>query len=260
MTGTRTIIMIGDITGEAGLNLLKKHLSDIRKKYEPSIIVVNGENSCDGFGMTESDSRRIFESGADVISSGNHIWEKRDFIPYMESENRILRPANYYNVAGRGSYRVKKDEILWNVLNLQGREFMSTIDCPFRCFDTFIESESEHCITIVDFHGESGREKEAFAFYADGRASVIAGTHTHVATSDERVLPRGTAYITDIGMTGAHGGVIGMTPDTCIIRAKTQILYKLECSSEFPTLQGIVTEIDIQTRKAVCIERIKYAM
>jgi calcineurin-like phosphoesterase len=165
---------------------------------------------------------------------------------------------------GRGWTVIRKNEAFWLVINLQGRELMPPIDCPFRAFDAIIETEnagSIRPIVLVDFHAESTREKEAFGFYLDGRAAVAAGTHTHVQTADERILPRGAAYITDLGMTGVSGGVIGMDTSVCLDRARTQVLFRMTCAAPSPAqppeLQGILAEIDSSTKKAIAIRRLR---
>jgi metallophosphoesterase (TIGR00282 family) len=261
------LIMIGDVVGEPGLNVLEKLLPPLIQKEGADFVVVNGENAAAGFGITEADLRRILNAGADLITTGNHVWEKREFWPTLGTEERILRPANYpETAAGRGWSLIRKNGVPWLVINLQGRELMSPIDCPFRTFDAIFEREKAGAagmspIVLVDFHAESTREKEAMGFYLDGRAGVVAGTHTHVQTADERVLPHGAAYITDLGMTGVSGGVIGMDTKVCLDRARTQVLYRMNCAApspgQIPELQGILAEIDSETGKAVSIRRLR---
>jgi metallophosphoesterase (TIGR00282 family) len=252
-------ILIGDVVGEPGLAVLEKLLPSLIQRERADFVVVNGENAAAGFGITEADMRRILNAGADVITTGNHVWEKREFWPVMDAQERILRPMNYPDgVPGRGCLSVKKNDVTWLVINLQGRELMSPIDCPFRAFDSITETAS---VVLVDFHGESTREKEALGYYLDGRASVVAGTHTHVQTADERILPRGAAYITDIGMTGVVDAVIGMETTVCLDRARTQVLYRMTCAEPSggrkPEVQGILAEIDGETGKALFIRRLR---
>ncbi|MDR3124204.1 MAG: YmdB family metallophosphoesterase [Treponema sp.] len=254
-------IMIGDVVGEPGLAVLERLLPPLIQREGADFVVVNGENAAAGFGITEGDMRRILNAGADVISSGNHVWEKREFWPAMDAEPRILRPLNYPpGSPGRGSLLVEKNKVPWLVINLQGRELMTPIDCPFRAFDSIADPPP---VVLVDFHGESTREKEALGHYLDGRASVIAGTHTHVQTADERILPRGSAYITDIGMTGVVDAVIGMDTEICLARARTQVLYRMSCAEpsgrQAPEIQGILAEIDGDTGKALSIRRLRVA-
>jgi metallophosphoesterase (TIGR00282 family) len=258
--------MIGDVVGEPGLKALEDQLPRIIKDNAVDFIVANGENSADGFGMTEATLKRMLACGIDVVTSGNHVWEKREFWPTIDPVNKILRPANYSgNAPGRGWLCTEKAGAHWMIINLQGREFMTPIDCPFRCFDAIIAEAAlpEFPIIMVDFHAESSREKEALGHYLDGRATLLAGTHTHVQTADEHLLPQGTAYITDLGMTGITDSVIGMDAKICLDRTRKQVLYRMEPATNSQTsdknsaeVQGIIAEIDIESGKAVSIRRI----
>ena len=258
--------MIGDVVGGHGLEVLEAKLPALIKERQIDFVTVNGENAAEGFGMTEKDFQRIVASGADAVTSGNHVWEKREFWTVLENEKNMLRPANYPGgVPGAGFVRIEKNGVAWIVINLQGRELMSAIDCPFLCFDhcfeqaqNFANAQAGAPVIIVDFHAESSREKESLAYYADGRASLIAGTHTHVQTADERVLPKGSAYITDLGMTGVIDSVIGMDPKICLERVRRQVLYHMEvASAEKPgQMRGVIAEIDADTGKAISIKRI----
>jgi metallophosphoesterase (TIGR00282 family) len=277
-------VMIGDVMGEPGLDALESFLPSLKKEVD--FIVVNGENAADGFGLTEADFRRIIAAGADVVTSGNHIWEKREFLPVLETEERVLRPANYpAGTPGSGWFQTEKDGKTWIVINLQGRELLSAIDCPFRCLDNLLSTlagrvtdthplakednsfQGSYPIILIDFHAESSREKEAMGFYADGRTSLIAGTHTHVQTADERILPKGSAYISDLGMTGITNSVIGMDPKICQDRVRKQVLYRMEIAGKSPEtpeanraeLQGVIAEIESTTGKAVSIKRLRLA-
>jgi metallophosphoesterase (TIGR00282 family) len=275
--------MIGDVVGSQGLEILEARLPELIKEYNIDFVTVNGENAADGFGMTVNDFKRIIAAGADVVTSGNHIWEKREFWPVLESEEKMLRPANYPSSAnsntcapGLGIVRIEKNGIGWAVINLQGREFMSAIDCPFQCFDQLVKLLTDRAVDrhpllsndgtplpgvfpviLVDFHAESSREKEALAYYVDGRVSLIAGTHTHVQTADERILPNGSAYITDLGMTGVNDSVIGMDPKICQERFCRQVQYQMKVAAgETAQIHGVIAEIEINTGKAVSIRRI----
>ena len=271
--------MIGDVVGEPGLKVLEERLPAIIKEHALDFVVVNGENAADGCGLTEATLQRIIAAGADVVTSGNHVWEKRDFWPLLDNDDHVLRPANYPSGApGQGQVRIEKAGVSWVVINLQGREFMSPIDCPFCCFDKALKDQmgtatDSHAIMyregtsppglfpiiLVDFHAESTREKEALGYYLDGRASVVAGTHTHVQTADERILPKGAAYISDLGMTGITGSVIGMDPKICLERVRKQVLYRMEpaagTAETEAVVQGIIVEINGDTGKAVAIQR-----
>ena len=281
------IIMLGDVVGEPGLAILEKRLPFLATEYSADFTVVNGENALGGFGLSAETLDRILAAGADAVTGGNHIWEKREFWPVLDREKRVLRPMNYPETGngqcpGRGWVKIDKpsgqEAITWLVVNLQGREFMNSIDCPFKAFDAIEEriknrdfsDGGAHCdetpgaepesnpVILVDFHAESTREKEALAYYLDGRVSAIAGTHTHVQTADERILPNSSAYITDLGMTGMLDGIIGMDPKVCLDRARNQVLYRMEtaASGGKPAIQGVIVEIDGETKKAVSIRRV----
>jgi metallophosphoesterase (TIGR00282 family) len=249
--------MIGDVVGSHGLATLETKLPELIKEHQIDFVTVNGENAAEGFGMKEADFRRIIAAGADVVTSGNHIWEKREFWPILENEKNMLRPANYSGAPGVGFVSVEKNNVRWLVINLQGREFMNAIDCPFQCFDRIVNTQSNALLIIVDFHAESSREKETLAYYIDGRVSLIAGTHTHVQTTDERVLPKGSAYITDLGMTGITNSVIGMDPKICQERFFKQIQYQMKPapSTDPGQMHGVIAEIDVDTGKAVSVTR-----
>jgi metallophosphoesterase (TIGR00282 family) len=260
--------MIGDVVGDPGLKALEDSLPGIIKDHAVDFTVVNGENSADGFGMTEATLRRILNCGVDAVTSGNHVWEKRDFWQVMNANDRMLRPANYPGDSpGRGWLSVEKAGVRWVIVNVQGRELMTPIDCPFRCVDNIIDNIINHFVNntniiIIDFHAESSREKEALGYYLDGRAALVAGTHTHVQTADERLLPKGTAYITDLGMTGITDSVIGMDTKICLDRMRKQVLYRMEPASRSwsgeknAEVQGIIAEIDADTGKAVSVRRL----
>ncbi|MDR2479064.1 MAG: YmdB family metallophosphoesterase [Treponema sp.] len=273
-------VMIGDVVGEPGLGALETRLPDIIKQHSVDFVAVNGENAADGFGMTAAAFKRIIAAGADVVTSGNHVWEKRDFWQTLETDDHILRPANYpAGSAGRGWLCVEKAGISWVIINLQGREFMTAIDCPFQSFDSILKSLSNSTarnhslvngcgdsavpgifpVIMVDFHAESSREKEALAYYIDGRAALAAGTHTHIQTADERLLPNGTAYITDLGMTGITNSVIGMDTTICLDRMRKQVLYRMEVATgaaDGAAVQGVIAEINSETGKAISIKRL----
>jgi metallophosphoesterase (TIGR00282 family) len=260
--GSIKVIMIGDVVGESGLIALEQQLPLLIEKYNADFVLVNGENSADGFGLTEETFNRIIQAGADVVSSGNHIWQKKDFFPILESDNRMLRPANYPTgfpdgAPGKGFTLIKKKGINFLAINLQGRVEMYNIDCPFACLDSILDNKDfEDAIKLIDFHAEAPSEKEALGMYADGRISLFTGTHTHVQTADERILPNGTGYITDLGMTSAVESIIGMDIAVCMNRTRTQVPIRLECAAGIGSVQGICAEIDTKTQKTISIERI----
>ena len=248
--------MIGDVVGEPGLKALEIALRPLAEEVGASFVVVNGENAASGFGLTAETLARILAAGADVVTTGNHVWEKREVWPTLDAEPRVLRPANYpAGVSGRGSGVFEKAGALWGVVNVQGRQEMSQVDCPFRCAESLIKDFSQRGIlTLIDFHAETTREKEAFGFHLDGLAGAVVGTHTHVRTADARILPKGTAYISDLGMTGVVDGIIGMEANICINRSRTHIPYRMECAVGPAALSGAVIVFDPETRKAVSIE------
>jgi metallophosphoesterase (TIGR00282 family) len=252
------VLMIGDVVGDPGLLVLEQQLSGLIKEQGADFVVVNGENAAAGFGLTEESFKRILGAGADVITTGNHVWEKREFWPILDKEERVLRPGNYPDAnPGHGFVRLQKNDVAILVVNLQGREYMTPIDCPFTSFDRLIREPSVYSVTLVDFHAESTREKEALGYYLDGKASMVVGTHTHVQTADERILPQGTGYITDLGMTGVIDGVIGMDKTICLDRVRNQVLYRMECAKPgLCAVDGILAEIDTDSGKALRLSRI----
>ncbi len=256
---TVTVFLGGDVFGAAGMAAATALLPSLIAEYSIDFTVINGENATAGTGISPQDAAALFACGVDVITGGNHSFEKREFIPLLETDPRVLRPANYPHPCGRGDFEIEKNGIHWAVLNLQGREFMPALDCPFRLARARIDewnAQAEPPLVLVDFHAESNEEKEALAFYLDGDISVLAGTHTHVQTADERVLPAGTAYQTDLGMTGPVLSVIGVDPVLAVKRNITQVLYRMEPAAGQVCLRGLVVSIDTTTRCALSVERI----
>ncbi len=249
-------LMIGDVVGEPGLKALEEGLRPLAQELGATFVVVNGENAAAGFGLTAETLARILASGADAVTSGNHVWEKREVWPTLDAEIRVLRPANYPEGAcGRGWGLYEKDGLLWGVVNVQGREEMTPIDCPFRCAEAVLRDlAGRGAMTLVDFHAETTREKEAFGFHLDGLAGAVVGTHTHVRTTDARLLPKGTAYISDLGMTGVVDGIIGMDAKICLERSRTQIPIRMECAAGPAALSGALIRFDSDSRRALSIE------
>ena len=244
---TAKVLMIGDVSGEAGMGALFLSLSSVIRRHGVDLVVVNGENASGGFGLGICDYEKIRSFGADVVTSGNHIWQKSEILPLLDSEQVLLRPLNYpRGVPGHGSVVVTRNCIRFAVINAQGRQDLEEAEKLYR----------QGCIVLVDFHAESAQEKEALAFHLDGIASAVVGTHTHVQTMDEKILPSGCAYITDIGMTGVQGQVIGSDPQIAIRRQLTQIPLKSEVAQGRGEIKGVVITIDKADRKAVSIERI----
>lgn len=255
---TVNILFVGDIIGKPGLDMVRTWLPGLEKKYKADFIVVNGENASDGKGCTDKEGKQLFDIGVNVITGGNHTWDKHQSQDYLKVEDRYIRPLNYpKGTFGRGFHiaDTKKGKIA--VLNLQGRAFMAPIDCPFRAADWALEKiKSETNVVIVDFHAEATAEKLALANYLDGRISCFVGTHTHVQTADERILPRGTGYITDAGMTGPYESVIGMKTDAAINRFLYQTPQKYQTAENDLHLCGMFFKIDRETGKTVELERI----
>ncbi len=252
-------LILGDIVGKPGYRALFIGLKGLIRKNSIDIVIANGENAADGYGLTPEIARSIFQSGVNVITSGNHIWQKQEIFPVLDSEDCLLRPDNYPDgVPGHGSCLAEVGDIKVGVINLEGRLQMSNIRCPFKIADHLIgKLKRTTNIIIVDFHAEIPEEKEALGYYLDGRVSAVVGTHTHVQTADERVLPHGTAYITDIGMTGPSDSVIGMRVEDALRRSLTQMPIRMEVAEKPADIMGVVIEIDTSSGKALSIKRIK---
>ncbi len=253
------LLFFGDIIGRPGRNGLKRCLSYLKEKYQPSLIAGNGENSAGGIGVTEKVGKELFSS-VDVLTSGNHVWDKKEALDYLDQEPRLIRPANYPPPCpGRGACTVedpKGRKVAF--LNLQGRVFMEPIDCPFRIADQQIEIlEKKTSVILVDFHAEATSEKQALGWYLDGRVSAVLGTHTHVATADERILPQGTGYITDVGMVGGYQSVIGIKKEQAVDRFLTFRPQRFGPSKEGFILNAVYLEVDLPTGKTLWIERVK---
>ncbi len=253
------ILFIADIVGKPGLEILTRLLPGLLEKHKVDFCIANGENGCEGKGLTAKLARTYFSLGVNVITSGNHIWDNRDIYELMKTDPRILRPSNYpEGNRGKGSAVVEIDDGLKiAVLNLQGRTFMFSIDCPFRKGAEEVRRlQKETNIIFVDFHAEASAEKIALGWYLDGKVSALVGTHTHVPTADERILPAGTAYITDAGMTGPFDSVIGLQTDLAIRRFMYQTPVRYRPAQENIRLCGVLVGIDPETGKANSIERI----
>ncbi len=253
------ILFISDIVGKPGRQAVSMELHRLVDRYAIDMVIANGENAAGGFGLTEDVAKELFGLGIHVITSGNHIWDKRDSYDFINREKRVVRPANYPEGApGRGSVVVTTPAgSKVAVLNLEGRAFMNNLECPFRMADTMISRLIEETpILIVDFHAEATSEKLALGWYLDGRVSAVIGTHTHVQTGDETLLPGGTAYITDAGMTGSFDSVIGIKKELAIEKFLTQIPVRFEVAKKDIRLNAVVLEINEKSGKACGIERI----
>jgi metallophosphoesterase (TIGR00282 family) len=248
------ILAIGDIIGRPGRQALQKVLPDLRQRHGINMVIANAENIAGGIGVTPATAKELLEYGVDIMTSGNHIWAQKDILPYLENDMPLIRPLNYPpGVPGRGY--IIKDKVA--VINLIGRTFMSNYDCPFRASDQLLtELGKKPAVKIIDFHAEATSEKVALGRYLDGRVSAILGTHTHVGTIDARVLPGGTAYVTDIGMTGPVDSVIGDDPDDVIQRFLTMIPNRLNVGKGKVMFTAMLMNIDNRSGKAKSIERI----
>jgi metallophosphoesterase (TIGR00282 family) len=254
-----TLLCIGDIFGEPGRKALAHFLPRLRSELEVDVVVANVENAAAGFGITPGLARGFLDGGVDVMTSGNHIWDRKEILEYIVKENLLLRPANYPSgTPGVGSIVVKGGAERVGVLNLQGRAFMPTIDCPFRRADEEVARlRTETPIIVVDMHGEATSEKQAMGWYLDGRVSAVVGTHSHVQTADERILPGGTAFITDLGLTGPIDSVIGVEKSLAIQRFLTGMPNRFEPAKGPVRLQGALIRVEPHTGRAVAIERVQ---
>lgn len=247
--------MIGDIIGQPGRRALRRVLPELRRELGLDMVIANGENTAGGFGITLETAEELLESGVDILTSGNHIWDQKEIIPHMDEGLPLIRPANYPEAPGRG-YLVQ-DGVM--VLNLMGRVFMPALDCPFRTASAIladvVEEHSPRAI-IVDFHAEATSEKQGMGWYLDGKVSAVLGTHTHVGTVDARVLPKGTAYLTDVGMTGPFNSVIGSDPNAVLERFLTGLPQRLSVARGPVIINSALIEIDDDSGKATSIERI----
>ena len=256
------ILFIGDIVGRPGRDLVQKGLRGLVEHYDIDCTIANAENSAAGFGITRDIGDAILDWGVDVMTSGNHIWDKKEALDYIGAEPRLLRPANYpAGVPGRGSYVVQTgDGRSVGVINVMGRVFMTPLDDPFAVVLREIESIRHRArILFVDMHAEATSEKIAMGWHLDGRVTAVIGTHTHVQTADERILPKGTAYLTDAGMTGPHDGIIGMEREPSLARFLNGLPSKFEPASGNPRLNGAVIEADDKTGRATKITRISFS-
>jgi metallophosphoesterase (TIGR00282 family) len=259
------VVFLGDVVAKAGRKALVKYLPRIREEHSPILIIANGENSSGGIGITPENAQELYSIGVDVITSGNHIWKHKEIYDYLESNSdKIIRPLNYpnsddYETPGSGYLKLKKNGVEFLIINIMGRTFLDNLDCPFKAVDNLIKKESNpSLISIVDFHAETTSEKQAMGWFLAGRVSAVLGTHTHVQTADERILPGGTAYITDVGMCGSMDTIIGVDKEIIIQRFITQRPVGFKFSEINIGLNGVVMDFDTSTGKALSIERIFY--
>jgi metallophosphoesterase (TIGR00282 family) len=253
------LLFIGDIVGKPGRNAVREALPGLRGRLAPDVVVANAENAAGGFGLTRKVVDELLGYGLDLLTTGNHIWDKKEILTFVGAEERLLRPANYPpKVPGRGIQRLALPDgrALW-VLNLQGKILMPPVDCPFRKADELLAAlpGAERCI-LVDMHAEATSEKRAMGFFLDGKVSLVIGTHTHVPTADEEILPKGTGYLTDAGMTGPYGSVIGMEVSDSLERLLTGMPRILNVAKAQPRLAGLFAELDDESGRCLSLERI----
>ncbi len=259
---TIRILLIGDVVGTTGRAMFQKHINQLRKEYKIDAVIVNGENSANnGRGITSRIMKFFKHNHADVVTSGNHIWHNREIYSYLDQNNDLLRPANFpAEDPGVGVTTFNVNGNIIGVINVQGRVFMRDhLDCPFRTVEsilTYLKSKTN--VIFVDFHAEATSEKMAMAYFLDGQVSTVVGTHTHVQTADDRILPHGTAYITDLGMTGSYNSMLGMKKEPIIQNFLTQMPVKFSVDESSPVIMcGMWVEIDTKTGKALKAERVQ---
>ena len=253
------ILFVGDVVGRPGREAVRGHLPQILEERRIDLCVVNAENSAAGSGITPPLAQQFLEMGVQVLTSGNHIWARKEIVDFLDQEPRLLRPANYPpTTPGSGLFVGEtRTRVPFAVINLQGRLFMSAIDCPFRVGEQLIASlPPEIKVILVDFHAEATSEKQAMGWFLDGKVSAVLGTHTHVATADERTLPQGTAYLTDVGMTGPHDSIIGVETDIIQPLFINQMPVRFETAKRDVRINAVAVDIDPETGRARGIERL----
>ncbi len=254
------ILFVSDVVGKAGRRVLSQVLPSLRKERRVDLCIANGENAAGGFGITANIVGKLYSYGVDVITSGNHIWDRKEILDYIGDDERLLRPANYPPQApgrGWGLYQ-PQGGVKVGVLNLQGRVYLPSLDCPFRTAERELKILSQETkVIIVDMHAEATSEKQAMGWWLDGKVTAVIGTHTHVPTADETILPKGTAYITDVGMCGAYDSVIGMDKSIVLKRFTTQVSHRFVPAKDDLRFAGLLLDVDQETGKAKSIERIR---
>ncbi|HPV14987.1 MAG TPA: TIGR00282 family metallophosphoesterase [Candidatus Cloacimonadota bacterium] len=252
-------IFFGDVFGKSGRQTLTQNMDRIIKDYQPDFIIINGENLADGKGLTEKTLNPLLRLGVDAVTGGNHLWDRAESLEYIRITPKIVKPMNYPTQApGSVYYTIEKGDFKLTVINLCGQVYMPPCDSPFAIFDRWYDDfmDKDSCI-LLDFHAESTAEKRAFGWYVDGRVSAMVGTHTHIQTADEEILPSGTAYITDVGMTGPHDSVIGMRKSIILEKMSTGIPIRYEASDRGNQINAVCVDMDPQTRRATKITRIR---
>ncbi|WP_142427210.1 TIGR00282 family metallophosphoesterase [Enterococcus durans] len=254
------VLFIGDVVGSMGREMITEYLPRLKKKFRPQVTIVNGENAAAGRGITEKIYKKFLQDGVDVVTMGNHTWDNRDIFEFIDQAKKMVRPANFpEGTPGQGIVFVKVNQLELAVINMQARSFMVDLDDPFRKMNELIkEARKRTPIIFVDFHGETTSEKQAMGWFLDGKVSAVVGTHTHVQTNDARILPQGTAYLTDVGMTGPYDGILGMRREPVIEKFLTALPKRFEVvENGRGLLSGCLLEIDDVTGKAKTIELIQ---
>ncbi len=253
------LLFVGDVVGSPGRDMIKEYLPRLKEKFRPQFTIVNGENAAGGKGITEKIYRQILESGANVVTLGNHTWDNREIFEFIDKAKNMVRPANFpEGNPGQGIVYSKFNQHEIAVISLQGRTFLPAIDCPFLKAEELVEEAKQRTnIIFVDFHAEATSEKQAMGWFLDGKVSAVVGTHTHVQTADNRVLPQGTAYLSDVGMTGPYDEILGMTKESVLKRFLTSMPVRFEVPKEGrKQLSACIIDLDDATGKASKIERI----
>lgn len=253
------ILFIGDVVGSPGRDMVTDYVPKLKDKYKPQVTIINGENAASGKGITEKIYKQFLNLGAQVITLGNHTWAKRDIFEFIDDAPHMIRPANFPSEnPGKGITFLNINGIEVAIINLQGRTFLPATDCPFKKADELIDLAAKRTsIIFVDFHAEATSEKQAMGWYLDGRVSAVVGTHTHTQTADERILPNGTAFITDVGMTGPYDSILGVEKETIINRFLDGLPARFEVDTKGSNqLNGCIIELDKKTGKAIKIDRI----
>lgn len=253
------ILFIGDVVGSPGRKMVQQYLPKLKEKYRPHVTIINGENSAGGKGITEKIYKQFLQWGAQAITMGNHTWDKKEVLEFIDDAKYLVRPANFpEGTPGKGLVFLKNNSTEIAIINLQGRTFLNPLDDPFKKIDQLIaEAKKRTNMIFVDFHAEATSEKLALAWYVDGRVSAVIGTHTHIQTADERILPEGTAFLTDVGMTGSYDGIIGVEKDAVIKRFLTSLPVRFEVDEKGRTqLNACLIDIDETSGNATNIERV----
>ena len=252
------ILFVGDVVGSSGRQMIQDYVPKLKKKYSPTVTIINGENAAGGRGITEKIYRSFLEVGAQAVTLGNHAWDNREIFEFIDGAKYLVRPANFpEGTPGKGLIFLNCNGIEVAVINLQGRTFLPPLDCPFKKVDDLIaQAKKRTSIIFIDFHAEATSEKQALGWYVDGRATAVVGTHTHVQTADNRILPSGTAYITDVGMTGPYDGILGMERGAVLKKFLTALPVRFEVAEGRTQLSAVLIDVNPSTGKASRIERI----